>query len=212
MELKTGLVAGLTIYTADQLDGHGLMHISDAVSTFKFFVGDRRFKKALEWCSGPGYLGLMLYRYDIADSVVLSDIFEPLANVVNKTIKENCLENSIRFIHSDNFKSIDEKFDLIIGNPPHFNYDLKITEETVHYNEHRKFIDRHWKIHEDFFNNVSHYLDDDGCIILMENVKGSTPETFREMIKNNNLKIKNVLPSCQYPQDVWYCQIVKDLK
>ena len=166
-------------------------------------------KTAMEWCCGPGYFGLMSYKYGIAENVVLSDIFEPLGEMVNKTISENNLNEHIRFIHSNNFKNINEKFDLIIGNPPHFNFHLDENEETLHYNEHRKFIDLDWKIHEDFFDNVNNYLNDDGSIILMENVKGSTPKTFLSMIEKNNLKITNVFKSIEFPDDVWYMEIVK---
>jgi hypothetical protein len=38
MDLKQFSIEGLSIYTADQLDGYGLMAVSDATSVFKHLL------------------------------------------------------------------------------------------------------------------------------------------------------------------------------
>jgi methylase of polypeptide subunit release factors len=209
MQLKTGTVAGIKIYTADQFDGYGLQSLSDFINSVRQIVGGKKFQNALEWCCGPGYFGFMLHRYGIAKNVTLVDIHDPLEQAINQTIKENLLEESIKFVCSNNFQNVQGTFDLIVGNPPHFNVDLEETEETIHYNEHRKFIDLDWQIHQDFFNNVGNYLSDDGSIILMENAKGSDPSVFFKMIEDNDLKINNVIKSLEFPNDIWYMEIIK---
>jgi methylase of polypeptide subunit release factors len=209
MELKEFKLKNINVYTADQLDGYGLLTVQDFVSIITSFYNDRKFENVLEWCSGPGYFGLMLYDFGIAETVLLSDIHEPLALIVQKTIDNNSLDGNVRFIMSDNFKNIDEKFDLIIGNPPHFNFELEYNQETIHYQEHRKFVDRHWKIHEDFFANAADHLENDGEIVLMENCKGSNKFTFKSMIEKNHLKIVDVRISQQFPNDTWYIRIKK---
>lgn len=210
MELKKIKLNNIEIYTADQLDGYGLQHVSDFISVCKHFYKDRKFKNALEWCSGPGYFGFMLFDYDLAEKVTLTDIFEPLHEVVNETIAINQLEDKVKFMVSDNFANVDEKFDLIVGNPPHFNFELEYNEETIRCHEHRKFMDRHWKIHDNFFRHVSNYLTDDGEIVLMENCKGSVPDTFKQMIEENNLQIKDIQKSQEFPNDVYFIRIKKD--
>jgi len=209
IELKDIELANTKIWTADQLDGYGLLTVSDFISVVKHCYGNHKFANVMEWCSGPGYFGFMMHKYNIAESVTLVDMFEPLEQVVNTTIKENNLEKNIKFILSNNFHNVNEKFDLIVGNPPHFNMDLAHTPATDHYHEHRKFVDLDWQIHEDFFNNVKDHLTEDGKIFLMENAKGSDRFTFKDMIEKNDLKINRVFASQSFPKDTWYMEIVK---
>lgn len=208
-DIKEGYLGKIKLYTADQFDGYGLLTVSDFISVLKHHYGNHKFPKAMEWCSGPGYFGFMLYEYQIAQEVTLVDVFPPLEPVVNRTIEDNRLGNNIKFVVSNNFENVNEKFDLIVGNPPHFNYDLEENEETLYYHEHRKFLDLDWKIHRNFFENVGDHLNDDGKIFLMENVKGSDPSTFEEMINENGLKITKSVVSKSFPDDTWYMEIIK---
>ena len=107
------------------------------------------------------------------------------------------------------FKNIPaQKFDLIVGNPPHFNYELPYNEEAVHYEEHRKHMDLDWKCHIDFYNNVKDYLAPNGQIILMENVKGSSATLFYDMIRKNGLRIADHKTSMKWSDDIWYIRVV----
>ena len=203
---------GYSISTSGQLDGYGLKHINDIANSFYTLLDGKSVKKGMEWCSGPGYIGFILMKYNIIDYCVFSDIHKPLIEVINKSIKDNCLEDRSEFIHSDNFNSIPKiKFDVIFANPPHFNFDDKWKPENKEefdlYNEDRKHLDKDWKIHQDFFNNVSEYLENDGSILLMENVKGSSLGTFKDMIEKNNLKITKAFKSLKWPDDIWYMKI-----
>lgn len=165
----------------------------------------------MEWCSGPGYLGLASLSQSLTDKLTLSDIFEPNKFVVEKTIQENNLQKSVEFILSDNFKNHtkDKKYDLIIGNPPHFNFEPSFGN--IDPNEHRKYKDTDWNTHNDFFANVNDYTTDDVDIMLMENTKGSNINTFKDMIEKNGLVIKNYCLSVTYPENIWYLHITKQL-
>lgn len=200
------------IYTSLIFDGYGLLHLEDIVKSFYYLLDYKSCTNGMEWCSGPGYIGFSMLSTNIIKNCVFSDIHKPLSKVVNKSISVNSLEDRTKFICSNNFNDIPKKkFDVIFGNPPHFHFpkgwkpDNK--EEYVTYQEKRKFQDQDWKIHQDFFNNVSEYLENDGSILLMENVKGSSPETFKDMIEKNNLKITKAFKSSKWPDDIWYMKI-----
>jgi hypothetical protein len=49
--------------------------------------------------------------------------------------------------------------------------------------------DPDWQIHKAFFETVSSHLAEDGLIVLQENNRGSTVETFRSMIERSSLDI-----------------------
>ena len=144
---------------------------------------------------------------DKTEKMALSDIWEPNQKPVLHTILKNELDEKAQFFLSDNFKLIPKQsFDLIVANPPHFNGDPYV----AHYDDPRKYKDLDWSIHKDFFNNVGDYLSNDGVIILAENVWGSNPDTFKDMIAENNLKITHHFPSKQYPLDMWYLGIARE--
>ena len=48
--------------------------------------------------------------------------------------------------------------------------------------------------------------------MLMENVTGSRPETFSDMLQDNNLKITNFSNSVKHKDIVYYIEIAKDVK
>lgn len=207
IELKLG---NFLIQTSSDLDGYGYQTVIDAVSCFNHFSNGKKYNHCLEWCSGPGYLGFGTLSHGLTKKLTLLDIFEPNKTVVENTIKQNNLSETVNFILSDNFlnhkKTI--KYDLVIGNPPHFNFSHPPTKG-VDINEHRKYQDTDWKIHRDFFENINDYITDDADIILMENIKGSDLNTFKDMIESNGLKIKDYCLSVEYPNDIWYLHITK---
>lgn len=198
------------IYSTNELDGYGYQTATDAVSCFNYFSNGKKYNHCLEWCSGPGYLGFATLSQGITKKLTLLDIYKPNKIVVEKTIEKNNLQDAVNFVASNNFSSIDpiNKFDLVIGNPPHFAFSPGTNN--IDPNEHRKYQDKEWKIHKDFFKNVGKYTTENADIMLMENVKGSNPDTFKEMIKENNFVIKNYCLSVQYPNDIWYIHITKN--
>ena len=208
VELKLGK---FLIQTSGKLDGYGYQTVVDAVSCFNHISNGRKYNHCLEWCSGPGYLGFGTLSQGLTKKLTLLDIFEPNKYVIENTIKKNNLGETVNFILSNNFKSHEKnvKYDLVIGNPPHFNFSNPPVEN-VDINEHRKYQDSDWKIHRDFFENLNNYITDDADIILMENIKGSDSTTFKSMIESNGLQIKDYCLSVEYPNDIWYLHIIKN--
>ena len=178
---------------------------------------------------------IILNKFNLNEISVL-DLFSGTGNVSYEFASRGCLNllsidnnhNCIKFINKTasklelniKTKKIDykvflkknkKKFDIIFGNPPHFNFDddwkPENQEEFDLYDEDRKHLDKDWKIHRDFFSNVSEYLEEDGCILLMENIKGSNLGTFNNMITENNLRVTQAFPSKEWPEDIWYMKV-----
>jgi len=207
----------IVIYTKGQLDGYGSKHWDEYYNYIRWATNGRKLYKGLEWCCGPAYFAIPLLKYNVVDYMVMSDIHSPLKKYIEASLRDSKLLNRGEFIESNNFKNIPkQKFDLIIGNPPHFNWnnnlpDWNNPEEYELYHEDRKFIDNEWNIHKDFFDNVNDYIKDNGDIVLLENIKHSDLTVFEPMLKKNNLKIIHSVKSNDYPDDIWYIHIRKDL-
>lgn len=74
-------------------------------------------KKLLDICTGSGAIAVSIARNMPNIEVVASDISEKALKVAMENAKRNNVK--IRFILSDMFENIAEKFDFIVSNPPY---------------------------------------------------------------------------------------------
>ena len=203
------MIRNINVYYNEETRGAGESVWRDCVDQVKEWQPDRKFKRALEWCAGPGFIGFGLLSHEVCKHITLLDIYTPVKELIDKTIQDNQLEGQVDFIISDNFKQVSPqaKWDLIVANPPHFCVD------PYHpmYNDPRRYKDLDWAIHRDFFNTVGQHLTDDGVIVLLEHVTGSGVSTFHDMIVSNGFTYRHAL-SRNWDRDVWYLEVTRTAK
>lgn len=81
--------------------------------------------KILDLCTGSGAIAISIDKILNKDDnveVYASDISAEALEIAEKNKK--ILSSSVKFIQSDMFKNIDEKFDIIISNPPYIKTDV----------------------------------------------------------------------------------------
>ena len=136
----------------------------------------------LDICAGAGTLGFAILRSCNVKEMSFSEINPNGIESIKATasLKSNRFPRSkIKWWLSDGFKSIpkSEKYDLIIGNPPH--------QDRPAYNlEDLQGADQDWKFHINFFKECHKYLNPNGKICFIEN-NGWTytsPRFFKKMI------------------------------
>ncbi len=206
-------VYGLKVFYTKETHGGGIPIFPDFINVIKTLYPNKKFNNCLEWCAGPGFIGFAVLANNISSQITLLESYQPALDLAQLTIKENNLDNIVTLCLSDNFKSVtnDSKFDLIVGNPPHYCTDvyakhIKYWEST----SKRIYYDKEWSTHFDFFRTVYSKLTDDGKILLVENIRGSSEETFLDILKENNLRITNHFFSPSMPTNYWYLEISKD--
>lgn len=80
--------------------------------------------KVLDLGTGSGCIGITLSLEENNMDVSISDISEDALEVAKSNKKS--LHSNARIIHSDLFHSIDDKFDIVVSNPPYIPVEEKI--------------------------------------------------------------------------------------
>lgn len=198
----------ITVYYDSFLDGGGTGFGQNFSRVIKTRYPDRIFNQAIEWCSGPGFIGFRLLADGLCNSIWFSDIYKPAIYAVNQTIHSLPAKYHGRAtaLNIGNIADMPEDlvFDLVVANPPMFDHlTFAVTTPNC---IGRIGCDPNWDIHRNFFQHISKHLSKDGVILLVEHAWGSSPNDFKEMIYENGLKIiksygiKNVV-------DFWYLEI-----
>ena len=126
--------------------------------------------KILDLCTGSGIIGITLRKELGFKSleVVASDISEEALKVA----KENAIMNEaeVKFIQSDIFENINEKFDIIVSNPPYIAYSDKITMEdnVLNYDPHLALFAEEdgMYFYREIVESAKEYLEEDGIVFF----------------------------------------------
>lgn len=139
-----------------------------------------RQQRVFEWCAGPGFIGFSMLARGLAETLCLADVNEEAVEACRRTVSENGLTERVSVYHSDNLKQIpaSERWDLVVANPPHMADDWIGDLRTY---------DGDWHLHREFFANVGRFLKPGGVVVLQENNRGSTGQTFAPMIDGSGL-------------------------
>jgi SAM-dependent methyltransferase len=139
-------------------------------------------ERVFEWCSGPAFIGFSMLGQGLCRTLCLADINPRAVEACRRTVRENGMGDRVTVYQSDNLNAIPrtEQWDLVVSNPPHF-----VDEFAGDIRAH----DPDWRIHREFFGSVGTFLKPGGIIVLQENNRGSTVETFRSMIDDAGLSI-----------------------
>lgn len=171
---------GLQVAWRQELEGGGRGFGQDFIPLVGHLFG--RVNRLLEFCAGPGYIGFSLLAHGLCDHLVLSDVNPRAIEVMRDTVGMNELEDKVTIYESDGLDGIpsDERWDLVVANPPHFPAQLR---------EHPSLVtdDPGWRLHRDFYLRVGDFLAPGGSVLLQENSEGSTPDDFVPMLADGGL-------------------------
>ncbi len=155
------------VYYTLELDGFG-SRLARPFAQYLRQAGNPPYGRCLEWCAGPGFIGVTLLRAGLIKELVLADKNPALEPWIARTRKANGLD--FTFYRSDNFQDIpaDERFDLVVGNPPsycnlnpdHPLFDARRDDPRPH--------DPDWTIHQAFYATVRRYLRPGGELFISE--------------------------------------------
>ena len=126
--------------------------------------------KILDLCTGSGIIAITLKKEldQFFIDVVASDISEEAIKVAEENAQFH--DATIKFIQSDIFDNIDEKFDIIVSNPPYIDRKDEVTmqDNVLKYDPHLALFAEEEGMY--FYRNIvekaSSYLNDNGVIFF----------------------------------------------
>ena len=126
--------------------------------------------KILDLCTGSGIIGITLRKE--LESKSLEVVASDISKEALKVAKENAIMNEaeVKFIQSDIFENINEKFDIIVSNPPYIAYNDKITMEdnVLNYDPHLALFTEEdgMYFYREIVENAKEYLEEDGIVFF----------------------------------------------
>lgn len=202
-------VNDIQVWCDGEMYGGGNNFGQEYVPVLRTLFPEKTFNNCLEWCAGPGFIGFALLAHDLVQNLYLAEIFKPAVLACEKTLAnlpDKYQGRTVKPLHLASVAEIDAsiKFDLIVGNPPHWNWAT--APYVAAYFSDRINADSDWQIHKNFFSNIKKNLAEDGVIILQEAAWASGPDTFREMIESNGLKISRCFHTEEF-MNYWYLEV-----
>ena len=149
--------------------------------------------RVLDICCGVGIIGLTIFsklrEESIVNKVGFIDINIFNLNSLHRTLKINKLDgmlgNEIKFWLSDSLGNVprEEKFDLIVSNPPHFFLEDRTTD--VLSPSTLGTYDADWSFHKSFYDICHEYLTERGEIWFLENGDAVQEKDLLPLIERN---------------------------
>lgn len=148
--------------------------------------------KILDMCTGSGCIAISLAKNINNAQIIATDISNNALNVANKNAINHNVENKIKFINSDMFNNIEEKFDIIVSNPPYIE-TVKINKLEIEVqNEPHLALDGGidgLKFYKIIANNAFKYLNENGYLLL--EIGYNQQESVTQLLQDTG-KYKNI--------------------
>ena len=139
-----------------------------------------RCERLFEFCAGPAYIGYSLLANGFCERLTLADINPVSVEAARKTAEFNNIQHLVNTYVSDSLKQIpdSERWDLVVGNPPHFRA-VAAGDETPPL----LLVDPDWSLHRGFYRSAKQFMKPGGHVLLVENSEGSSERDFEPMIR-----------------------------
>lgn len=158
----------------EPLDGGGSRLATDFAQLVESHPATRgrRFRKAFEWCSGPGWIGFELLGRGLCERLCCADVNPQAVESLRHTVAENGLADRVSVYLSDNLRAVPdhERFDLVVGNPPNYSRLNFLNRNGWLMRDDPRPNDPDWKIHREFYATIARHLVP-GAVLLVSEVE-----------------------------------------
>ena len=137
------------------------------VNQFKPWLKFNEIKSVLDLCTGSGCIGIAIAKHFSHTQVSISDISVKALALAKDNINKHSV--NVKAIESDLFQSIQDKYDLIVSNPPYVS-DAEYQQLPVEYKKEPKLgLVSHQnglRIPVEIMRDAPQYLNPNGYLVL----------------------------------------------
>jgi hypothetical protein len=144
----------IEVFYDTDLDGGGREFGQDYLCEMNRLYPGKKPGRIYEWCSGPGFIGFSMLAEKMCSSLCLADVNPKAVSACMQTIERNDLQDRVSIYLSDSMRAIpaSEKWDLVVGNPPHSK------KKTIYpWGPALLYQDIGWKVHRSFYREVGRF-------------------------------------------------------
>lgn len=126
--------------------------------------------KILDLCTGSGIIAITLKKEleQVSVDVIASDISKEAIEVAKENSQSH--DATIKFIKSDIFNNIDDKFDIIVSNPPYIDRKDEVTmqDNVLKYDPHLALFaeEEGMYFYRKIIEQANNYLNENGVIFF----------------------------------------------
>lgn len=153
--------------------------------------------KILDLCTGSGIIAITLKKEldQVSVDVIASDISEEAIEVAKENSQSH--DATIKFIKSDIFNNIDDKFDIIVSNPPYIDRKDEVTmqDNVLKYDPHLALFaeEEGMYFYRKIIEQANDYLNKNGAIffeigydqkekiIKLADINGYSAEVYKDI-------------------------------
>ncbi|HEU4702445.1 MAG TPA: methyltransferase [Conexibacter sp.] len=173
--------AGLIVFDRREQHWAGLAYGRDFPRVLNE-LGIGRCRRLFEFCAGPGYIGYGLFANGWCETLALSDVDADAIATAMRTARYNGIEHRVTGYASDVLDDIPEheRWDVVVANPPAFESH---PDKPLADGEWDRGFDTGWNVRRRFYASVKAHMNPGGVVVMSENLRGSDPDVFAEMIR-----------------------------
>ena len=153
--------------------------------------------KILDLCTGSGIIAITLKKEleQVSVDIIASDISEEALEVAKENSQSH--DATIKFIKSDIFNNIDDKFDIIVSNPPYIDRKDEVTmqDNVLNYDPHLALFaeEEGMYFYRKIIEQANDYLNENGVmffeigydqkdkIIKLADINGYSSEVYKDI-------------------------------
>jgi 16S rRNA G1207 methylase RsmC len=189
----------IAVHYSEELDGGGSRFGQEFISAIQATSGP--VERLFEFCAGPGFIGFSLLSRGYCSYLTLADINPRAIAACQLSIEQNGLSACCSAYVSNALDAIpiEEKWDLVVGNPPHWPTGDPSGPSAL------LKLDLGLVLHRTFFRSVRQRLNPGGSILLQENGCATHADDFAAMVSLAGMSIDRVfsVSQCSHFYFIW---------